>query len=675
VAILGARGVRLAFSGQPVLDGVSLTLEEGERVCLLGRNGAGKSSLMAILAGQAKPDDGEVQRSQGLRVGHLPQDVPPGLSGTVFEVVTSGLGDNGALGRHMAEHHRLARELALVSGEATLSQKAAELALEFERVGQALDAAGGFEALRQAETAVSKLGLDPDADFASLSGGQKRRALLARALAGDPDALFLDEPTNHLDLDSIAWLEEFLLRKRMTLFFVTHDRTFLRRLATRIVELDRGRLTSWACDYDTYLERREAQLEAEITEQARFDKRLAQEETWIRTGIKARRTRDMGRVRRLMGMRRERAARREQAGSARLLTQEAHRSGKLVAGLEGVDFSYNGEPIIQGVTTVITRGDKLGIIGPNGAGKTTLLNLILGRLQPTSGEVRLGTNLQVAYFDQLRAELEPDRSVKDNVAGGNDQVMINGQPVHVLGWLRNFLFTAERARIPARLLSGGERNRLLLARLFAQPCNVLVMDEPTNDLDLETLELLEDLLVDFPGTLLLVSHDRAFLNNVVTSTLAFEGNGRVVEYAGGYDDWLVQRQTASKTKTASATTGAGNDAHPGTSPNSPPSTSSDIRNQPGPRKLSFKEKTEAQARRTELTALPDRIEALEKEQAEINAQLSSPDIYSDAEAVQQAQMRMAEIEADLDAALTRWEELEAAQKAYDAALESGETRE
>lgn len=655
MAVLSARGVRLAFSGQPVLDNVDLTLEEGERVCLLGRNGAGKSSLMAILAGQAAPDGGEVHRAQGSRTGLLPQDAPPGLSGTVFEVVTSGLGD---LGRHMAEHHRLIRELAVEPSNAALS---AELA----RVERALDAAGGFESLRQVDTAISKLGLDPDDEFTTLSGGLQRRALLARALAGDPDVLFLDEPTNHLDLDSIAWLEDFLLRRRGTLFFVTHDRAFLRRLATRILELDRGHLTSWACDYETYLERREAQLEAEASEQAKFDKRLAQEEAWIRTGIKARRTRDMGRVRRLIDMRRERAARRERTGSASLLAQEAERSGKLVAELENVSFAYDGESIIRDLTCVVTRGDKLGIIGPNGAGKTTLLNLILGRLKPTSGEVRLGTNMQVAYFDQLRAELDNERSVKDNVAGGNDQVMVDGRPVHVMGWLRRFLFEADRARIPVRLLSGGERNRLLLAKLFARPFNVLVMDEPTNDLDLETLELLEELLVDFAGTLLLVSHDRDFLNNVVTSTLAFEGQGRWIEYAGGYDDWLGQRQAArqdQQTRTAQAKAESGQvEAKAG--------------QKSGPRKLSFKEKAEAEARRKELAELPGRIEALEAEQAEVNARLSSPDIYSDPKAVQSAQARMAEIEAGLDAALARWEELEAAQKAFDAALASGEVRE
>ncbi len=659
MAVLSARGVLLAFSGQPVLDGVNLTLEEGERVCLLGRNGAGKSSLMSILAGQAAPDGGEVHRAQGLRTGLLPQDVPPGLSGTVFEVVTSGLGNKGELGRRMAEHHRLARELAASRVDAV---RADRLAQELTKVERALDAAGGFEALRQVETAVSKLGLDPDAEFSTLSGGLQRRTLLARALAGDPDVLFLDEPTNHLDLDSIAWLEDFLLRRRGTLFFVTHDRAFLRRLATRIVELDRGELTSWACGYDAYLERRAAQLEAEATEQSKFDKKLAQEEVWIRTGIKARRTRDMGRVRRLIDMRRERAARRERVGSARLLAQEAERSGKLVAELEHVSFTYDGRPVIRDLTTVVTRGDKLGIIGPNGAGKTTLLNLLLGRLQPTGGSVRLGTNMQVAYFDQLRAELDHDKSVKDNVIGGNDQVIVNGQPVHVLGWLRNFLFSADRARIPVRLLSGGERNRLLLAKLFARPCNVLVMDEPTNDLDLETLELLEDLLADFSGTLLLVSHDRAFLNNVVTSTLAFEGDGRVVEYAGGYDDWLSQRQAALQAKPAGQRV-----------PDGEASVKSAASR--GPRKLSFKEKSEAETRRRELDALPARIESLETEQAELNARLSSPELYSDSQAVQKVQARMAEIEAGLDAALSRWEELESAQKAFDAALASGEVRE
>ncbi|MFH7327011.1 ATP-binding cassette domain-containing protein, partial [Desulfurivibrio sp. C05AmB] len=483
MALVTLQQISLAFGGRPLLDQVNLQIEAGERLCLLGRNGEGKSTLLRLINGEVEPDGGEIIRRKGLRYAMLEQEVAPGLAGTVYQVAAGG----GAV-----DHLHLQKVL-------------------------------------------SRLDLPTEQDFAALSGGLKRRVLLARALANDPELLLLDEPTNHLDIAAITGLEEMLLAFRGALLFVTHDRQLVRRLATRIIELDRGRLTSWPGDYDLYLRRRDEMLAAESGEQARFDRKLAEEETWIRQGIKARRTRNQGRVEALSKMRRERAARREQSGRVKMQIQAGVPSGRLVAEAKDVAFAYDGQPVIRGLNTTIMRGDRVGIIGPNGVGKSTLLALLLGRLQPSTGTIRPGTNLEVCYFDQLREQLDPARSVAENLAEGRDTVIINGQSRHVLGYLKDFLFAPERARSPVAILSGGEKNRLLLARLFTRPCNVLVMDEPTNDLDVETLELLEELLLDFSGTLLLVSHDRAFLNNVVTSTLVFEGAGRVVEYAGGYD--------------------------------------------------------------------------------------------------------------------------------------------
>ncbi|HEY2159188.1 MAG TPA: ATP-binding cassette domain-containing protein, partial [Isosphaeraceae bacterium] len=545
MALVSLRGVKLAFGGPPLLDGVDLMIEPGERVCLLGRNGEGKSTLLKLIRGDLEADEGEAIRQQGLRVARLPQEVP-GLAGTVADVVGEGLA-------HHAEgaDHRV-------------------------------------------DVVISRMGLDPTARFADLSTGMKRRVLLARAIVEEPDILLLDEPTNHLDIESIRWLEDFLLRFGGTLVFVTHDRVFLERLATRIVELDRGRLYDWACDYPTFLKRKEEALAAEEQQNALFDKRLAQEEVWIRKGIEARRTRNEGRVRALKAMREARGRRRERQGSARMQVQEADRSGTMVIEAKGASFAYDdGRPVIQDLTTTILRGDKVGIIGPNGAGKSTLLRLLLGESPPRTGSVRHGTNLEVSYFDQTKAALDDEKTVQQNVSE-YETIAIGGQSRHVLGYLQDFLFPPERSRSLVRLLSGGERSRLLLAKLFTKPSNVLVLDEPTNDLDVETLELLEGLLVGYQGTVLLVSHDRAFLNDVVTSTLVIEPDGRVKEYDGGYDDYLRQRQAEAPVASSP-------------SPSPRPTTAPAEK----PRRLGFKENRE-------LEALPGRIEALEAAREELH---------------------------------------------------------
>jgi len=627
MALLGLRGVTVSFGGPALLDRVDLSIERGERLCLVGRNGSGKSTLMKVLSGEIAPEDGEVVRQGGLKVARLTQEVPHGLAGSVYDVVAAGLGEAGAL---LAEFHHVSQELAQHGGDDWLRR--------LEQVQQQLEAAGGWELNREVETVISRLELPADTEFAALSGGLKRRVLLAQALITQPDLLLLDEPTNHLDIDAIAWLEEFLLGFNGTLLFVTHDRSFLQRLATRIIELDRGRLTSWPGDFATYLRHKQEALEAEAGTNALFDKKLAEEEVWVRQGIKARRTRNEGRVRALEAMRRERMVRRERQGTARLQLNEAERSGKLVVEAEGVSFSYDGKPVIKDLSTVIMRGDKVGIIGPNGAGKTTLLRLLLGQLVPQQGTVRLGTKLEVAYFDQHRAILDEEMTVLDNVAQGSEQITVNGQSKHVMSYLQDFLFAPARARTPVKALSGGERNRLLLARLFTQPANVLVMDEPTNDLDMETLELLESLLVDYGGTLLVVSHDRAFLNNVVTSTLVFEGEGRVNEYVGGYDDWLRQRRAAPATRAAEKAAPA----------------AAEPREKPKARaKLSYKEQRE-------LETLPQRIEALEAEQRTLHGTMGAPDFYQqDKAAITAAQERLAALEEELSVAYERWEMLEA----------------
>ena len=588
MALLSLRDIRVAFGGPPLLEGASLRIEPWERICLLGRNGTGKSTLLRVVNGEIAPDEGEIVRQQGVKVALVPQEIPPGLSGTVYEIVSGGT--------KMA-----------------------------------------------AEKAISRLGLSPGADFGALSGGMQRRALIARALACDADILLLDEPTNHLDIDAIAWLEAFLLREARTLLFVTHDRMFLRKLATRIVELDRGRLRDWACDYDTYLERRDADLAAESAQRARFDKRLAEEETWIRRGVKARTTRNEGRVRALERMREERLARRETVGTVRMQAQHAAPSGRLVVEARGVGAGYGDSPVIRDFSTTILRGDRVGVIGPNGSGKTTLLRVLLGGLSPRTGTVRLGTRLAVAYSDQLRERLDEERTVAENLGDGGDTVTVNGRSRHVIGYLKDVLFSPDRARSPVRVLSGGERNRLQLAKLFTKPFNLLVLDEPTNDLDIETLDLLEDLLLEYPGTLLLVSHDRAFLNNVVTSTLVIAADGTVSEYVGGYDDWLKQR-------------GEGAPPETGATP-APPDKPRPKRE--GPRKLSFKE-------RRELSEIPGRIRdaeagiaALEAERDDLQRSMADPAFYRrDGALVAQGRARLEAVQTEIEEAYRRWESLE-----------------
>ncbi len=640
MALISVNNLSMSFGGPKLLDGISFQIEPGQRICIVGRNGEGKSTLLRLLSGDLTPDSGDIARSVGLKVARLSQKVPEELFGTVYEVVTQGLGE---LGKHIALHHR-----ALASGDAE--------ALTEAQI--ALSDLNGWEALADVDTAVTRLALNPDQRFEDLSGGLKRRALLARALVGEPDVLLLDEPTNHLDIDSIAWLEDFILRHVKTLVFITHDRMFLRRIATRIIELDRGKLADWTCDYDTFVERKEALLASEEKGWAEFDKKLAREEVWVRQGIKARRTRNEGRVRELKKLREERAKRRERSGNATIIVQEAERSGRLVIEAKKISHTWPGSetPVFKDLDLTIMRGDKLGLIGPNGAGKTTLIQVLLGRLTPTSGTVRLGTNLEVAYFDQHREELDPDLSVRQCVAEGSDQVTIGGHTRHVMGYLKDFLFSSERANSPVRVLSGGERNRLLLARLFTRPCNVLVMDEPTNDLDAETLDLLEDRLVEYPGTLIIVSHDRAFLNNVVTSTLAFEGDGVVNEYVGGFDDWLRQRPQPAEDA-------AGKAAKPALVRQPAPAKSATqaAPAQPGkPRKLSFKEQRELETLRAELAAFPARIEALEKSIAAAAESLANPELYKKAPKLLVAtRNELSDLESELEQAFARWEAAEA----------------
>jgi ATP-binding cassette subfamily F protein uup len=594
--------VSIAYGHLPLLDEASLQIDSGERIAVLGRNGTGKSTLLQIVAGDTPADAGTVWRQPALRVARLVQDVPLTDSRSVFAVVAEGvLADGG----HDTEEWRRDHQVDLI---------------------------------------LSRLGLDGDVPVDTLSGGWRRRVLLARALVSEPDLLLLDEPTNHLDIEAITWLESFLSEYGGTVVFVTHDRAFLQRLATRIVELDRGRLTSWPGDYATFLRRKEEWLANEAVQHDKFDQRLAQEEVWLRQGIKARRTRNEGRVRALMAMRQERAARREQIGTVKMRAEQADQSGKLVFEARGVSKGYGTRMVIDDVSVRVMRGDRIGLIGPNGAGKTTLLRLLLMELAPDAGDVRHGANVQVAYYDQQREQLDHERTVFETVGDGNDTVTVNGQSRHVHGYLRDFLFSDERARSPVKALSGGERNRLLLARLFTRPSNVLVLDEPTNDLDLETLELLEAQLAEWPGTLLLVSHDRTFLDNVVTSTLAFEGGGKVSENVGGYEDWLRQtrRQASARAAGAGATNGGRTRALPAATAVTP-----------GSRKVSYNE-------RRELESLPARIETLEEEQRQLRDTVGDPAFYKrPADQIAQAMDRLEALEYELLAAYARWHDLEA----------------
>ncbi len=629
--LITLQNVDYSVGGPLLLEKAELSIESGERIALIGRNGAGKSTLMKLMAGELKPDDGEVRVQQGVRVTRLEQEVPHGASGSVFDVVADGLGE---LGHWLAEFHRLSHAETF-DGDA------------MGKVQARIDAADGWALDQRVSETLTKLELDGDAEFGRLSGGMKRRVLLARALVAGPDVLLLDEPTNHLDIEAIDWLEGFLKGWNGCVVFVTHDRRFLRALATRIVEIDRGQVTSWPGDWDNYERRREERLNAQAQENARFDKLLAQEEVWIRQGIKARRTRDEGRVRRLKAMRMERGQRRELGGNVRLEAAAGENSGKKVIDVKDVSFAFGERVMIRDFSTTIMRGDRIGLIGPNGSGKTTLLKLLLGELQPDRGEVRQGTNLQIAYFDQYRATLREDWSAIENVAEGADFIDLNGKRKHVHAYLQDFLFTPERARAPITRLSGGERNRLLLAKLFAQPSNLLVMDEPTNDLDVETLELLEELLGDYTGTLLLVSHDRDFLDNVVTSTLVLEGEGRVGDYVGGYTDSLRQRPPPAQNVMAVARASA--TAVPAAKPVAAAAVAEAA---PARRKLSFKDARE-------LEQLPARIEQLERDVEGLTGAMNDPAFYtrSSAEVTAHTQ-QLARVQAELDAAYARWEELD-----------------
>ncbi len=626
MALITMRNISWGLGGAPLIEDASFQIQPGQRICLLGRNGVGKSTLLKLIEGVLDADRGDVWRKQGLTIRALKQDVPTESDGTVFEVVANGFGD---LGRTLCEYHRLA-----LAADSTADR---ERTLRMEKLQQRLDAQDGWPLSQQIDQILSLMRIDPDLQFNNISAGMKRRALFCRAIAARPDLLLLDEPTNHLDIETIVQIEEYILRHVKTVLFVSHDRMFVQRLATHVLELDRGRLKSYACDYTTYLKRSRADEQSEERQQLRFDKKLSQEEAWIRQGIKARRTRNEGRVRALMKMRQAYHQRRQAIGNVRLQIQEAERTGKTVIEAKAINYAYNGKPYIADLSTVIMRGDKIGLIGPNGAGKSTLLKILLKQIAPDSGSVRHGTKLHVAYFDQLRDQLEPDKSVVQNIGEGNDFIVFNNRKRHVISYLQDFLFTPDRCRTPVHILSGGEKNRLLLAKLFAKPANVVILDEPTNDLDVETLELLEELLLEYTGTLLLVSHDRAFLNNVVTGTLAFEGNGLVRGYPGGYDDWLEQRpkpepslknekQTKLKPKT-------------------------ELMPQ-RPRKLGYKE-------RRELEALPYRIETLEAEQQALYKAVSDPDYFKKEKAeITAIRLRLNAVESEIANAYDRWEALD-----------------
>ncbi len=626
MALITLNNVSWGLGGADLIENASFQIDKGERICLLGRNGAGKSTLLRILGGTLLPDNGEIWRQQGITMATLEQEVPRQTGGTIFEVIATGLGD---MGRALFQHQRLCND--------PMTAGSPEKSSLLDTLQTQLDGNDGWTLLQQIEAAVTQAGLDPMVDFDTLSAGMKRRALFCRAVAGKPDIFLLDEPTNHLDIDTIVWMEDYILRHMHTVLFVSHDRAFASRVANRVMELDRGRLTSYACDYRTYIKRKEADLLSEANRDRQFDKKLSQEEAWIRQGIKARRTRNEGRVRALKKMRAAYRQRRNSLGNVALQTQEAERSGKLVMEAEGIHYAYDGKPLIRNFSTLIMRGDKIGLIGPNGTGKTTLLKILTAEMLPDSGSVRHGTRLQVAYFDQLRAQLQEDKSVIENIGEGNDFIIFNERKRHVISYLKDFLFLPDRCHTPVHILSGGEKNRLMLAKLFARPANVLVMDEPTNDLDAETLELLEELLLEFSGTLLLVSHDRTFLNNVVTSTLAFEGDGMVRAYPGGYDDWLDQRprQTAPEQRAVQ-----------------PPKASQPARTNHKSRKLGYMQQRE-------LDALPRQIDELEKEQQELFAAMSEPQFYkTDKEKIAAIQNRLQEVEALITSAYERWDTLD-----------------
>lgn len=632
--LIQLKNIQVSFGGPALLDQLSLTIESNERICLIGRNGAGKSTLMKVLSREIKADSGEIIVEKGAVIAQLEQEIPQDMSGSVYQVVASGLAETGEI---LSQFHQL-NEAEDIGSEEWMTR--------MERIQNKLEANNGWHFQNTIDTVISRLELNPDTDFGELSGGIKRRVLLARALVQEPDVLLLDEPTNHLDIEAIIWLEEFLLSFNGSLVFITHDRSFLQRLATRIIEIDRGQASSWPGDYENFLRRKEETLHAEELENARFDKKLAQEEIWIRQGIKARRTRNEGRVRSLEKMRNERSQRREQQGQVNIQVDSGQKTGKRVVEVENINYALkSGRVLIDDFSTRVQRGDKIGLIGPNGVGKTTLLRVLLGKLVPDSGKVIEGTNLQVAYFDQLRSQLDENRSVKDNLDRGADKVTINGKEKHVISYLQDFLFAPDRANSPVNALSGGERNRLLLAKLFIKPANVLVLDEPTNDLDVDTLELLEELLLNYTGTVLIVSHDRAFINNLVTSCFVFEGKGKISEYVGSYDDWIRQRPATKSKKTHKSEQVA-------ITPHST-ATAGKVDEKVHAKKLNFNQQQE-------LKSLPLEIQALETRIGELELLMSDVDFFK------QAHKKTSAITDELQAAqllaqqkYERWDKLEA----------------
>ena len=630
MSLVTLQQVEVGYGGPALLNKVDFAIEPGERICIIGRNGVGKSTLLKVVNREIIPDDGSLRFQEGVKVAKLTQEVPSDTTGTIFQVVSSGLG-------HVGELLQQFRELITNVDEASMDKMA--------RVQQKIEAADGWAMDQRVQSVIDRLGLDADIEFEALSGGMKRRVLLAQALVEQPDILLLDEPTNHLDIESIEWLEGFLKAYKGSILFITHDRRFLKSLATRIIEIDRGQLTSWPGDYDNYLRRKEERLAAEDKQNSEFDKKLAQEEVWIRQGIKARRTRNEGRVRRLEAARKEHSERRKLIGNVDMKAQQAELSGKKVIEATDISMRYQERQLIEDFSTLIMRGDKVGIIGPNGCGKSTLIKILLGKLNPDQGTVKLGTKLDIAYFDQHRAQLDETKSAMDNVSEGKDMMMINGKERHVISYMQDFLFTPERARAPITALSGGERNRLLLAKILAKPANLLILDEPTNDLDIETLELLEDMLDNYSGTMLLVSHDRDFINNVVTSSIVFEGEGQVKEYVGGYDDWLRQRKAKQPKKSSKQPT-----------ENTKQGSEKPRRKAA---KLSYKDQRE-------LEQLPAKIAELEQQIEQVQNTMAEPDFYQqDHEKVATVTAELEGYESQLEQYFERWEELEAMKEKLD----------
>ena len=620
--LITLQDVFLSYGQPPLIDHINLTIEPGERVCLIGRNGAGKSTLLKIIDGQIIADEGSIKRASGVKVAQLEQSVPQNTQGSVFDVIAEGLGKEGKL---VQQFHHLTQQLTHDSSPKIFSQLE-ECQAELERIN-------GWDINQRVESIITKMELNPDVDIQSLSGGYKRRVLLARALVSNPDLLLLDEPTNHLDIEAIQWVEQFLLKWEGSLLFISHDRRFMDNLANRFIEIDRGKLAEYNCNYSTYLTRKEENLEVEDRQNALFDKRLSQEEIWIRQGIKARRTRNEGRVRSLEAMRKEFSERRKRLGTAKMDIHQAEKSGKIVAEANDISFAFGSDTVVRNFSTLIQRGDKVGLIGRNGVGKTTLIKLLLGELTPQTGTIKTGTNLSVAYFDQYRSALDEEKSVQDNVSGGRDMLEIGGKSRHVISYLQDFLFAPDRCRQPVKALSGGERNRLLLAKLFTAPSNILVLDEPTNDLDIDTLDLLEELLIDYKGTIILVSHDRAFLNNVVTSTLVFEGKGVINQYVGGYDDWLRQRKNETSSNPEALKKGK-------------------ARTTLSANKLSFKDQRE-------LDSLPKIIEGLEIQISEISIKMSDANFYtSNRTLITETEKQLTECQTQLSRCYERWELLE-----------------